>query len=107
MNLKESFRYQKFLDGLMRNAVANLQNPCHCLETTKVHYRHAVNPDAVDETEIVDDGEFVHNDVMLAYKAFLGEAELTEAQMAVVDTDRSGTIEEAEYQAIYQIYIGG
>ena len=34
-------------------------------------------------------------------------AELTEAQMAVVDTDRSGTIEEAEYQAIYQIYIGG
>jgi hypothetical protein len=44
---------------------------------------------------------------MLAYKAFLGEAELTEAQMAVVDTDRDGTVEEAEYQAIYQIYIGG
>lgn len=71
MNLKESFRYQKFLDGLMRNAVANLQNPYHCLKTTKVHYRHAVNPDAVDETEIVDDGEFVHNDVMLAFMAHL------------------------------------
>lgn len=71
MNLKESFRYQKFLDGLMRNAVANLQNPCHCLETTKIHYRRAVNPDAVDETEIVDDGEFVHNDVMLAFMAHL------------------------------------
>lgn len=71
MNLKESFRYQKFLDGLMRNAVANLQNPCHCLKTTKVHYRQTVNPDAVDETEIVDDGEFVHNDVMLAFMAHL------------------------------------
>lgn len=73
MNLKESFRYQKFLDGLMRNAVANLQNPYHCLKTTKVHYRHEVNPDAVNETEIVDDGEFVHNDVMLAFMAYLIE----------------------------------
>lgn len=73
MNLKESFRYQKFLDGLMRNAVANLQNPCHCLKTTKVHYRHTVNPDAADETEIVDDGEFVHNDAMLAFMAHLIE----------------------------------
>ena len=73
MNLKESFRYQKFLDGLMRNAVANLQNPSHCLKTTKVHYRQAVNPDAVNETEIVDDGEFVHNDVMMAFMAHLIE----------------------------------
>ena len=57
--------------------------------------------------DVNGDGIIEYNDVMLAYKAFLGEAELTEAQMAVVDTDRSGTIEEAEYQAIYQIYIGG
>lgn len=48
-----------------------------------------------------------YNDVMLAYKAFLGEAELTPEQMAVVDSNRNGTVEEAEYQAIYQIYIGG
>ena len=73
MNLKESFRYQKFLDGLMRNAVANLQNPYHCLKTTKVHYRQTVNPDAVDETEIVEDGEFVHNDIMLNFMAHLIE----------------------------------
>ena len=57
--------------------------------------------------DVNGDGIIEYNDVMLAYKAFLGEAELTEAQMAVVDTNRSGTIEEAEYQAIYQIYIGG
>ena len=53
------------------------------------------------------DGIIEYNDVMLAYKAFLGEAELTQEQMAVVDTNRNGTVDEAEYQAIYQIYIGG
>jgi len=57
--------------------------------------------------DVNGDGIIEYNDVMLAYKAFLGEAELTEEQLAVVDSDRSGTIEEAEYQAIYQIYIGG
>ena len=70
----------------------------------------AVTAGAVTSVLVGDvngDGIIEYNDVMLAYKAFLGEAELTEAQMAVVDANRSGTIEEAEYQAIYQIYIGG
>lgn len=57
--------------------------------------------------DVNGDGIVEYNDVMLAYKAFLGEAELTQKQMAVVDTNRNGTVEEAEYQAIYQIYIGG
>jgi len=71
MNLKESFRYQKFLDGLMRSAASNLQNPYHSLKTTKVHLRHAVNPEAEDMTEIVEDGEFVPNDTVLAFMAHL------------------------------------
>ena len=57
--------------------------------------------------DVNSDGIIEYNDVMLAYKAFLGEAELTQEQMAVVDTNRNGTIEEAEYQTIYTIYIGG
>ena len=57
--------------------------------------------------DVNGDGIIEYNDVMLAYKAFLSEAELTEAQMAVVDSNRNGTVEETEYQAIYQIYIGG
>ena len=57
--------------------------------------------------DVNGDGIIEYNDVMLAYKAFLGEAELTTEQLAVVDTNRNGTVEEAEYQAIYQIYIGG
>ena len=57
--------------------------------------------------DVNGDGIIEYNDVMMAYKAFLGETELTAEQMAVVDTNRNGTVEEAEYQAIYQIYIGG
>lgn len=57
--------------------------------------------------DVNGDGIIEYNDVMMAYKAFLGEAELTTEQLAVVDTNRNGTVEEAEYQAIYQIYIGG
>lgn len=57
--------------------------------------------------DVNGDGIIEYNDVMMAYKAFLGEAELTTEQLAVVDTNRNCTVEEAEYQAIYQIYIGG
>ena len=57
--------------------------------------------------DVNGDGIIEYNDVMMAYQAFLGEAELTPAQMAVVDSNRNGTVEETEYQAIYQIYIGG
>ena len=71
MNLKESFRYQKFLDGLMRSAATSLQSPYHSLQTTKVHLRHAVNPEAEDVTEVVEDGEFVPNDTVLAFMAHL------------------------------------
>ena len=57
--------------------------------------------------DVNGDGIIEYNDVMLAYQAFLGKSELAPEQMIVVDTNRNGTVEEAEYQAIYQIYIGG
>ena len=57
--------------------------------------------------DVNGDGIIEYNDVMLAYKAFLGKTELTAEQLATVDTNGNGTVEEAEYQAIYQIYIGG
>ena len=73
MNLKESFRYQKFLDGLMMNAGRYLQHPSFCLQTTKVHLRKAVNPEVEDVTEVVDDGEFVSADTVMAFMAHLIE----------------------------------
>lgn len=69
-----------------------------------------VNPGSVTTVlagDISGDGIIEYNDVMLAYKAFLGETELTAAQMTAVDSNGNGIVEEAEYQAIYQIYIGG
>lgn len=57
--------------------------------------------------DVNGDGICEYNDVMLAYKGFLGEEQLTEEQMAVVDTNGNGIIEDVEYKAIYQIYIGG
>lgn len=59
------------------------------------------------EGDVNGDGIIEYDDVMLAYKAFLGEAELIPEQMAAVDANGNGTVEETEYQAIYQIYIGG
>lgn len=57
--------------------------------------------------DVTGDGIIEYDDIMLAYKAFLGEAQLTAPQLAAVDTNRNGVVEDAEYQAIYTIYIGG
>ena len=62
---------------------------------------------AVNPGDLTGDGKLDYNDVMLANKAYLGEAELTLAQLAVVDTNGNGTLEEQEFTALYQTYIGG
>lgn len=70
----------------------------------------AVKPGAVAAVlwgDLTGGGAVEYNDVMLAYRACLGEAELTADQLAAVDRNGNGAVEEAEYQAIYQIYIGG
>ena len=53
------------------------------------------------------DGRVEYDDVMLAYKAFLGDVTLTATELSAVDENQNGTVEEAEYLAIYGIYIGG
>lgn len=71
MNLKESFRYQKFLVNLLSNAFSSLTNPNHCLTTTKLHLRNAANPEAVDISEIVAVDDFVPNDTIMAFMAHI------------------------------------
>lgn len=56
--------------------------------------------------DVNGDGIIEYDDVMLAYKAFLGET-ITPEQFAVVDENGNGSVEETEYQAIYTRYIGG
>ena len=71
MNLKESFRYQKFLDNLMMNAQSSIVNQSHALIVTKTHKRKAVNPEAEDKVETVDVGEFFSNDDVLSFMQYL------------------------------------
>lgn len=71
MNLKESFRYQNFLDMMMRAASASIQQRDHCLKVTKTHLRSKANPDASDVTETVEDEVFFANDDVVAFMAWL------------------------------------
>lgn len=71
MNLKESFRYQNFLDMMMRAASASIQQRDHCLKVTKTHLRSKANPDASDVTETVEGEAFFANDDVVAFMAWL------------------------------------
>lgn len=71
MNLKESFRYQNFLDTMMRAASASIQQRDHCLKVTKTHLRSKANPDAGDVTESVEGEVFFANNDVVAFMAWL------------------------------------
>lgn len=71
MNLKESFRYQNFLDMMMRAASSSIQQRDHCLKVTKTHLRSKANPDASDVTETVEGEVFFANDDVVAFMAWL------------------------------------
>ncbi len=81
MNLKESFRYQNFLDKMMRDACYSIQNSEHAFIVTKVHNKNKANPDATDLSEVVEVDEFVPNDDVIRFMQWLiGEREkLTKA----------------------------
>lgn len=68
MNLKESFRYQKFLDNLMWSAKNSIQNREHSLKITRYHLIHNANPDADDAIETVECSEpFFPNDQVIEF----------------------------------------
>ena len=77
MNLKESFRYQKFLESLMHSAGMSIQQRDHCLKTTKTHMRNKANADAQDLTEVVEcENAFYPNDIVVEFMVWLvGERE--------------------------------
>ena len=71
MNLKESFRYQNFLEGMMNCASSSLTDREHSLKVTKRHLRNKTNADAADVEETVDFGEFHCNDDVLDFMLYL------------------------------------
>lgn len=67
MNLKESYRYANYLDGLLSTAYTYLCNKGYVTITVEKHLRSRSNPDVEDETIEVQkpfDVEFKPNDVI-------------------------------------------
>ena len=67
MNLKEAFRYQNFLDGLLETAYNYLNNKSFVVSTVETHLKSQVNSDAKDEVIEVQkpyDVEFTPNDLI-------------------------------------------
>lgn len=77
MNLKEAFRYQKFLDSMMANASYSIQNRDHSMKITRTHFRHKANQEAEDMTEIVEvsDPFFPNDDVIRFMQHLIEEKE--------------------------------
>lgn len=71
MNLKEAFRYQNYLDNLMKSAQYSLADSSHALKSTRNHLRSKANPDAVDEVETVEVEPFFPNDDVIRFMEWL------------------------------------
>lgn len=67
MNLKESFRYQNFLDSLISSARSSITNPMHGMVVTKYHMKSKTNPEAEDLKEIVEVEGFYPNDTVVEF----------------------------------------
>ncbi len=81
MNLKESFRYQNFLDAMMQEAKGSLMDRTHALTVTKTHLKNKSNVEAKDVTEVVEVDDFAPNDDVIAFMCWLvaEKQKLTEA----------------------------
>lgn len=71
MNLKESFRYQNFLDSMLTNARCSIEDRDHALLVTKSHLKSKANPDAADVIETVEVDDFFPNDAVVAFMVWL------------------------------------
>ena len=67
MNLKESFRYQNFLDSLINDARYSIINPTHSMIVTKKHLKSKANPEAEDMEEVVEIEGFHSNDTLVEF----------------------------------------
>ncbi len=104
MNLKESFRYQNFLDSLLRCATSSVSNRDHCLTVTKTHLRNKANPEVADVTETVEVEKFFKNDDVLSFMKLLVEEKLlltqkiSEAKASLSGIDLDAAIESNKFR---------
>ena len=59
MNLKEAFRYQRFINNLMSGINGRALASGEALTVTKVRHKHDVNPDAEDVTEVIESEDYI------------------------------------------------
>ena len=72
MNLKEAFRYQNYINGVLADAVCSLRDPRHSTKVTKTHLRSKVDSNLSDIVEVVDPGyDFFKNDDVIGFLDFL------------------------------------
>ena len=71
MNLKESFRYQSFLDHLMEEATSSLTMREHCVNTSENHLKSKFNANAVDVVKKPEVGVFFKNDDVISFLSLL------------------------------------
>ena len=92
MNLKEAFRYQKFLDRMMHSAATSIQRTDHCLLTKKEHLKSAYNQEEKDMTEVIETDPFVDNDTVIKFIIWLINEKET-LSMAIGDAKRNAEID--------------
>lgn len=84
MNLKDAFRYQKFLNKLSEDAICSITSRENCLRTTKTHKRSLVKPDADDYVETIDnENPFTVDDLIAFMKELSIEKEYLTCQINI------------------------
>jgi len=84
MNLKDAFRYQKFLNKLSEDAICSITSRENCLRTTKTHKRSLVKPDAEDYVETIDnENPFTVDDLIAFMKELSIEKEYLTCQINI------------------------
>ena len=81
MNLKEAFRYQNFLDGLLSSTRAAMSTPSNLLQEERNHLRSKAIHDGKDERETVEAADLISTDqcVELAMQIINEREKLTKA----------------------------
>lgn len=110
MNLKESFRYQNFLESLMKSASSSIQIREHCFDVVKHHFKSKSNPDVLDMDETVENEDFYPNDNVIAFMEWLvtEREKLTKAigkAKASLDFDLDAAIETNKFRQMVNVSI--
>ena len=83
MNLKEAFRYKKFLNELANDIITSMRNQANIMETTRIHNMNAANSEAADKVETINDANLV--DINAALRMYQKVTEETEKLAEAID----------------------